>query len=215
MQSAVARIAERRSFWIFACLLISIAVAVSVRRLVVIAAGGPSGDLPELDALFASKQILTATHVVLGLVFALALPFQLSSRFRMNHLRTHRRLGRVLMVVGLAIGVSAYWMVSNPVGGFVEIIATVFYATTLLIALTMAWWRVRQRDIARHREWMLRAIAVMLGIATTRPVMAVFFATSAVTGLTPAQFFGYAFWIGFTITVMAAELYIRATRRFS
>jgi hypothetical protein len=46
---------------------------------------------------------------------------------------------------------------------------------------------------------MTRAIAVLLGITTTRP-MGTFFATSSVAHLSPEQFFGIAFCIGFSIT---------------
>jgi len=59
---------------------------------------------------------------------------------------------------------------------------------------------------------MMRAIAVLLGIAATRPVMGVFFATASRTHLTPHQFFGIAFWIGFTSTFLAGELYLRKHR---
>ncbi|HEY6374240.1 MAG TPA: hypothetical protein VIX90_01825, partial [Edaphobacter sp.] len=61
----------------------------------------------------------------------------------------------------------------------------------------------------RHREWMMRAIAVLLGIATTRPVMGVFFATARLTHLEPRQFFGIAFWIGFSATYIAGEIYLQ------
>jgi zinc transporter ZupT len=44
--------------------------------------------------------------------------------------------------------------------------------------------------------------AVLLGIAVTRPVMGVFFATSRLTGLQPQQFLGVAFWIGFSISTL-------------
>ena len=60
---------------------------------------------------------------------------------------------------------------------------------------------------------MLRAIAILLGIATTRPVMGVFFATSRLTHLTPQQFFGIAFWIGFSINTLAMELWLRTQAR--
>jgi hypothetical protein len=42
-------------------------------------------------------------------------------------------------------------------------------------------------------------VVVALGIATTRPVMGVFFATRRLTHLSVSQFFGIAFWIGFSI----------------
>jgi len=67
----------------------------------------------------------------------------------------------------------------------------------------------RTPEWATHRIWMMRAIAVLLGIATTRPVMGVFFATQRLTHLRPDQFFGIAFWIGFTTTYLAGEWYLQ------
>ena len=55
-------------------------------------------------------------------------------------------------------------------------------------------------------------VAVALGVATTRPIMAVFFATSRLTGLTPEQFFGPAMWLGFISTCLAGEAWIRYAR---
>jgi hypothetical protein len=57
---------------------------------------------------------------------------------------------------------------------------------------------------------MIRAIGILLGIATTRPVMGVFFATSSLTHLEPRQFFGIAFWIGFSINTIIVELWLRS-----
>jgi hypothetical protein len=45
--------------------------------------------------------------------------------------------------------------------------------------------------------------------------MAVFFATSAATHLSPKQFFGFAFWIGFSINVVAAELWLLSRQHLS
>ncbi len=68
-------------------------------------------------------------------------------------------------------------------------------------------------DSQQERRWMLRAIVVLLGIATTRPVMGIFFATSPLTHLTPNQFFGIAFWIGFSINTLAVEIWLRSGAR--
>jgi hypothetical protein len=206
---------ERRVFWAVVLTLCAIAVAVSVRRLVVLSGRSSSSiaELAELDAFFAAKRLLTRSHILIGLAFALALPVQLSASLRTKHPMVHRSLGRVLLLSGVLLAISAYGMVWVPVGGVVEASATVFYATAFAFALSLAWRRIRHGDVAGHREWMLRAVAILLGIATTRPVMALFFATRAQTHLAPSQFFGIAFWIGFTTTLAAAEWYIRATRR--
>jgi hypothetical protein len=63
-------------------------------------------------------------------------------------------------------------------------------------------------------RWTLRATAISLGIATTRPVMGIFFATSHLTHWTPEQFFGPAFWVGFSINTLVMELWLRKSRSF-
>jgi hypothetical protein len=205
---------ERRFFWVAVLALCAIAVAISIRRLFLLAGPAPSAgaDSAALDAFFGAKPLLTGSHVLSGLVLALAIPVQLSTRVRRRYPRVHRWLGRFVLLVGLLVGVSAYGMMFAPVGGWLETIATSIYGTAFLAALVTAWWHIRRGDVTHHREWMLRAIGIVLGIATTRPVMAIFFATSTMTGLRPSQFFGMAMWIGFTSTVLATEWYIRSTK---
>jgi hypothetical protein len=41
-------------------------------------------------------------------------------------------------------------------------------------------------------------------------VMGIFFATSRITHLSPEQFFGIAFWIGFSINTLIIELWLRS-----
>jgi hypothetical protein len=57
---------------------------------------------------------------------------------------------------------------------------------------------------------MVRAVGILLGIATTRPVMAIFFVTRQLTHLELKQFFGLAFWIGFSINTIAVELWLNS-----
>jgi hypothetical protein len=68
----------------------------------------------------------------------------------------------------------------------------------------------REGNTEKQRVWMIRAVAVLLGIASTRPVMAVFFATQRLSHLTPDKFFGIAFWIGFSINTVVIELWLRS-----
>jgi uncharacterized membrane protein len=207
---------ERRVLWTAVLLLCGIAIAVSIRRLVALADPSATGKSPlaALDALFAARAGLTRTHVVAGLLLALFIPVQLSTRVRRRFPHLHRWLGRTLMIVGIVVGVSGYAMVVTPIGGVIEMSAIVFYGTALLVCLLTAWRYIRRGDVAQHREWILRALAIVLGIATTRPVVGAFFATSPFTQLSPSQFFGAAFWIGFTSTAIAGEWYVRTTRPF-
>lgn len=75
-----------------------------------------------------------------------------------------------------------------------------------------AFLYIRRRQIPQHREWMLRAYAIGLAVAAIRPIIGIFFATSRLTHLTPHDFFGTAFWLGFTLQLIAAESWIHYTR---
>jgi hypothetical protein len=83
-----------------------------------------------------------------------------------------------------------------------------------LIALAIALWHAIRREFAQHREWMIRGYAIGLAVAAIRPIMAMFFATALLHGHRPVphEFFGTAFWIGFTLQMMAAEIWINYTR---
>jgi hypothetical protein len=104
-------------------------------------------------------------------------------------------------------------MSSFAVGGWVEVSAVLVFDSWFLFSLGRAYWHDLHGEPVRKREWITRAVGVLLGIATTRPVMGVFFATSARTHLGPHQFFGIAFWIGFSINAMVVEVWLRSGRR--
>ena len=194
--------------------LCAIAAAVVVRRISALVS--PPRNVPAqlagLDQVFADKETLTLTHIIPGLAFVILVPFQLSRSWRNRHLRAHRWIGRIVMILGVIIGISALAMSTNPIGGAIEASATIFFDLFFLFALTKAYLHIRRREIALHREWIIRAMAIALGIATVRPIMGFFFATSRLTGLRPHQFFGIAFWIGFSLTYLVGELWIRYTR---
>lgn len=191
----------RVGFW--ACIVI--AVAVVLRRIVALAHPPQSAppQLAELDAAFASRAVLTLAHILPALAFVVLTPFIYFRRFA--GAVWPRRL---LSPLGLVVGLTAYAMSKYSVGGWVERSAVLFFNSLFLFSLFRAW-NLRREPVLSLR-WMTRAIAVLLGIATTRPVMGIFFATSRVTHLSPQQFFGIAFWIGFSINTLIVELWLRS-----
>lgn len=176
----------------------------------------PSSDpVSELmDGGFARHPLLTLAHVLPGLLFMVLGPLQFSRGIRSRKLAFHRWSGRVFVASSLIVGISALVMaVRMSIGGFNETAATVFFATWFLIALGKAFWHIRCREISLHREWMIRAFAIGLAIATIRPIEGIFFTLYFTQGfLSPQEFFGIGFWIGFTLHLIAAEIWIGATR---
>ena len=217
----------RRTLWSAVILLALIGIAVVVRRttnLVPIlingyappaAASNPTAaQLAALDDVFARYPVLTLIHILPGLLFMVLGPLQFSTTLRTRHLQWHRWSGRVYLCCSLVIGVSALVMsLAMPsIGGLTQAAATTLFALLFLGALGKAYWYVLHRKIALHREWMLRAFAIGLAVATIRPIIGLFFATNRISGLTPEEFFGIAFWIGFVLHLLVAEAWIWWTR---
>jgi hypothetical protein len=200
-------VALKIGFWF--CMVI--AVAVVIRRVVALSTP-PSPNAPPqlagLDAYFAAHATLTYVHILCALAFVLLLPMLFWRRTRNSV-----TLERTIFPLGVIVGITAYAMSVDAVGGWLERAAVLFFNTLFLFALYRAWTFVRRNDRPQQQRWMLRAIAILLGIATTRPVMGVFFATSRLTHLTPAQFFGIAFWIGFSLNTVVMELWLRTRGR--
>ena len=117
---------------------------------------------------------------------------------------------RLFFALGAVIGVTAYAMSAYSIGGWVERSAVLFFNSLFLFSLARAYWYMRRGEWVQKMRWMWRAVGILLGIATTRPVMGVFFATSRWTHLEPSQFFGIAFWIGFSINTIIVELWLRS-----
>ena len=217
----------QRMVWGFVIVLVLIGVAIVLRRsaqLVPIMingytpptaeADGAAVSFAALDDLFARYPALTLVHIIPGLLFVLLGPLQFSRRLRRRQLRWHRRIGRINLLCGAVVGVSALLMSFRmpAIGGVNQAAATTLFAGFFLFALGNAFRHILRREVALHREWMIRAFAIGLAVATIRPIIGIFFATSLVSGLTPAEFFGTGFWIGFVLHLIAAEAWIYWTR---
>jgi uncharacterized membrane protein len=206
----------RRFVWFGVIFLVVIGVAAVTRRTLVLLwprqlGGGLSNPAAALDAGFDRHTALTLIHILPGALFLALVPFQFIGSVREKHLQLHRWMGRCMVVLGLIIGVSALVMSYRMnIGGPNETAATTLYAILFLICLVKAYVHIRRKEVARHREWMIRMYGVGLGVATTRPIVGMFFAFRR---LTPHEFFGIAFWLGFTITFLVAEAWVDYTRR--
>ncbi len=216
----------RRALWSAVIFLAFIGVAVAARRIIylgpilahgysspAVVPGSRGEQFVHLDEVFARHPILTMIHIVPGLLFMILGPFQFSESIRARHLQWHRWNGRIFMTIGFIIGVSALLMsfTMQSIGGVNQAAATILFGFFFLFALSKAFWHIRRRQVMLHRQWMIRAFAIGLAVATIRPIVGIFFATSRFSGLTPVQFFGTAFWIGFVLHLIAAEAWIHAT----
>jgi hypothetical protein len=194
----------RIGFWV--CIAIGVAIVVrrafALRRSVASVSGAPP-ELARLDTWFQMHAVLTYVHIFTALVFLILLPLIFWHRTRQSIF-----IRRAYYCIGAIVGLTAYAMSAYSVGGWVERAAVLFFNTLFLITLGVSFRAWKGGVVVEERRWTLRSAATVLGIATTRPVMGVFFATSRLTHWTPQQFFGPAFWIGFAINVIVMELWL-------
>ena len=91
-------------------------------------------------------------------------------------------------------------------------IAIALFGGLFLTAISRAFIAIRRHQVARHREWMIRAFAIAIGVSTVRVVGAVFDVTLTPAGIRPPQIFVLSIWVGWVITLGAAEAWVRYTR---
>ncbi len=191
-------------FWV--CILIALAAAAR-RFIALVRPAAPGSAMSQLDATFASRTALTLAHIIPATAFVVLAPFVL---FRASY---KRWLERTLLTLGVTVGITAYAMSVDAFGGWIERTAVLFFNSLFLFSLVRAFNYGQAGFAIQSRRWLTRAVGILLGIATTRPVMGVFFATSRFTHLEPKQFFGIAFWIGFSINTIIIEMWLRRHER--
>jgi uncharacterized membrane protein len=208
-----------RFLWITVIFLAFIGLAVATRRTMVLleppkvsARNNPAANL---DAHFANHRALTLAHVFPAMLFMVLGPLQFVRGLRSKYPRVHRCSGRIFLSASAVVGITGLTMAfRKTIGGVDEKAAITLFGSFFLIALAKALWHALRREFAQHREWMIRGYAIGLAVATIRPIMGTFFAAAVMRGHTPEpkEFFGTAFWIGFTLQATAAEIWINYTR---
>lgn len=206
-----------RLVWLATFILVLIGIAIVTRRTLslfgLISTSSNLSGSPVPDAAFTQYAPLTMVHIYPGLLYLVLGPFQFISALRARRPKLHSRMGYVVLISGFVTGVTALAMTTRlAIGGATERAATALFGVFFLVALARAFACIRRRQVALHREWMIRAFSLGLAVATVRPIVGAFFATQRFTSLTPTEFFGIAFWLGFTLHLIAAEAWINHTR---
>ena len=142
------------------------AVAGSLR--LVELAGGP--HLLPANSRMAASPAPVIVHIVSAVTYAVLGAFQFSSRFRQRQPGWHRAAGRVLVVLGLAVALSALWMTQfyprQPGTGEVAYVFRLAFGSGMAACIVLGFSAVRRGDVARHLAWMTRAYALALGAGT-------------------------------------------------
>lgn len=198
-----------RSGWTMVFILASVLVVFAIKRFIDTFSGIEHEALFELRYL--EHPYVTAVHMASGILFLLLAPLQFRRKFRVKNLGLHRQLGRVLVACALLSGL--YGIASAVVlpvfGGLASETVSWFFGVLFVFSILRAFWCARNKKINAHREWMIRAFALGLAVGTQRIILVVLMISSSY-GF--EESFGPALWLGFSINLLIAELWINTTR---
>jgi uncharacterized membrane protein len=137
-------------------------------RLVGLASGA---EITPENARFFAVPLPVVLHILTALLFCILGAFQFAPGFRRRKLGWHRIAGRLLVLCGLAAGLSGLWMTqfyplyphfqNNLLYGF-----RILFGSAMVLSIALGLAAILRREIARHRAWMIRGYAIGQGAGT-------------------------------------------------
>lgn len=222
--SVAPMIVHRQVLWPGLLTLLAVGAAVAaVRAWAILADWSAFGALSQVlpptlveegmvaERWYATHGRLTVFHVLPGAIFLVVVPFQLARSIRNHRPSLHRWVGRSLVALGLPVALSGLVLGGlSPFGGITADSAIFLFGALFVVALTRGYLAARRRDFAAHRQWMLRAVAVGVGIATVRVIASPLY---WLVGGSALELVGPAFWVGLGLSAAIAEWWIWYSHR--
>lgn len=146
-------------------------LAVGVAGFAVYAYGfRPLGALvhPDLRPAFQAHPVGIYTHVFASVVALLLGPLQSSNALRRRSLVVHRRLGSAYVLVVLIGGLAGLYMARFAYGGLPGRLGFAALAVLWLVTAVRATVAIARGDIAGHRRWFARNLALTFAAVTLR-----------------------------------------------
>ena len=159
-----------------------------------------------------ASPVPVVVHIVCAVVYAILGAFQFSGALRRRWPGWHRVAGRVLVVLGLAVALSALWMTQfypRAPGGELAYAFRLAFGSGMAASIILGFDAIRRGDVARHRAWMARAYALALGAGTQVFTLGIGNAVFGTSELNTALGLG----VGWGINLAVVEYVIR--RRIS
>lgn len=185
-----------------------LAVLVGLYALMQYAFYDPSTDT-RATVIFAKQPVAIVLHAV-GASFAPLIGLlQWSTRLRRRWPMLHRWLGRVYLVMGVAIGGSAaLWLSFFAYGGPLARTGVAAMGVLWIFVSMQAFLFIRRGDVYAHRVWMLLSVALAMGAATLR----VYLPLLTVADVPFLYAYWFAAWGSWLSKLAIAELLLRRER---
>ena len=148
-------------------LLLGALLALPAGMLSTLVLSGEPHDL--VKPAYTKRPLPFLLHAMPGVVFWLLMPFQFSPRLRAKWPTWHRIGGRLAVLSALILGLSSIWLVAffPTDGGFLRHANLLITGAGTVVAFGYAISAACRKDFNTHRVWMMRAVAIIYGAATT------------------------------------------------
>lgn len=121
----------------------------------------PENFFPEQRAVYIAHLGFLMTHIIASMLAILIGPFQFLPGLRKGRLlKFHRWLGRAYLLSILFGGLSGLYMAQFAHGGLISELGFGILACLWLYTGYRAYRHIRNKEIDRHREWMIRNYAL-------------------------------------------------------
>ena len=160
------------------------------------------------DARTRAVPLVFVVHTLSGSVALISGPLQFNRLLRNKNRNLHRVIGRMYVWAIWIASVGGLW---SAIFFDVNIAAKIAFGALAILwfsTTTVAYLRIRQRNIREHREWMTRSFALSLFFVTFN-----FWTTGlASTNLPQAVAYPLGVFVSWFLNLIVAELWIRRTR---
>ncbi len=152
--------------------LIALTLIPVIAGMVRLAGLSGAAEITPDNARFFAMPLPVVIHIISATLFCVLGAFQFAPGFRRRRPGWHRMSGRMLMVAGLASGLSGLWMTHYYRLNALQLQGNLLYWFRMLIGAVMvgsiglSWAAIMRRNFARHRAWIIRAYAIGQGAGT-------------------------------------------------
>lgn len=151
-------------------------------------------------------------HIVGGMLAVVLGPLQFWPRIRRDYLPFHRIAGRVY-VVAVLVGSIASLGISFRLGANNAAYASglIGLAVAWILTTSMAFVAIRRKNLAQHKQWMIRSYVVTFAFVTFR----LFDDTLSHRSLVPEhEFYSILAWACWAVPLLFTEAVIQSTEIF-
>ena len=128
----------------------------------------PEVYFPDQRSVYEDNTIPLIGHVAGAIVATLLAPVQLLPGVRRRRPAVHRVLGRGYAAGVVIGGLFGFWLAFLAFGGAVATAGFAVLAVLWVLTVGLAVTAIRGHDVAAHRRWMLRNVALTFAAVTLR-----------------------------------------------